>query len=159
LREFGLLGESQGGATIALAARELREVKWVVLESAYPTLRDAVDCRFRGTFGIPGWLGGMLMVPLAELRLGIDVDRIAPIEHVGELGCPVLILHGDQDKKTLPESARALFARAREPKSLWIVPGAAHVDLYGYAKADYEQRLRQFIEHATTPEAIAAGNN
>jgi fermentation-respiration switch protein FrsA (DUF1100 family) len=159
LREFGLLGESQGGATIAIAAPELRDIKWVVLESSYPTLRDAIDRRYRGTFGIPGWLGGLLMVPFAEWRLGIDVDDVSPIAHIGEFQCPVFILHGDRDQKTLVAAAHALFARAHEPKSLWIVPGAAHVDLYGYAKGEYEQRLRQFIERASTPEPTAAGNN
>ena len=51
--QFGCIGESQGGATIALAAAELHEVKWVVLESVYPTLHNAVDRRFRE---LPGHL-------------------------------------------------------------------------------------------------------
>ena len=144
-REFGLIGESMGGATIALAARELRDVRWAVLESVYPTLRDAIDCRFRHVFGIPGWLGAALMVPFAERRLGFSIDEVSPLERIAELRCPTFILHGDRDRHTRPESARELFARARDPKSFWLVPGAAHVDLYGFAKKDYEERLLEFI--------------
>jgi fermentation-respiration switch protein FrsA (DUF1100 family) len=148
-RDFGLIGESQGGATVALAARELRDVKWVVLESVYPTLRDAVDRRFRLFFRVPGWLGAALMVPFAEWRLGISADDVTPVERIIDLSSPVFILHGDRDRHTLPEAAQAFFAKAREPKSLWLVPGAAHVDLYGFAKTDYEKRLLGFIASAT----------
>src|SRR4051812_39765632 len=154
-REFGLLGASQGGATIALAAAELRDVKWVVLEGVYPTLRDAVDRRFRRFFAIPGWLGAMCMVPFAEWRLGISIDDVAPIAHIAEFRCPVFILHGENDRNTLPASAQAMFARARVPKSIWLVPGAAHVDLYGFAKADYEKRLLDFIASATGESPVA----
>jgi uncharacterized protein len=155
-REFGLIGASQGGATVALAARELRDVKWVVLESVYPTLRDAVDRRFRQMFGVPGWLAGMLLVPMAEWRLGMSVNEVNPIERIGDFRCPVMFMHGDADRNTVPESARALFARGREPKSIWLVPGAGHVDLYPVAPADYESHLLEFIASATGERASVA---
>lgn len=159
-REFGLIGASQGAATVALSASELRDVRWVALESMYPTLHDAIDCRFRRTLWMPGWLGGLFMVPFAEWRLGISAEAVAPIDHVAKLPCPVFILHGERDAHTFSTSARAVFARAREPKSLWIVPGAAHVDLYGFAKGEYEQRLLAFIQRSTaTGAAVTAASN
>jgi pimeloyl-ACP methyl ester carboxylesterase len=144
--EFGCIGASQGGATIVLAAPELRDVRWVVLESVYPTLIDAVDCRFRHSFGLPGWLLGCVMTPLAAQRLGVSCDAIAPLDHIRELPCPVLIMHGDADRHTLIASARAMFSRAAEPKSLWIVPGAAHIDLYGFAPDAYAKQLFGFLD-------------
>jgi uncharacterized protein len=155
-REFGLIGASQGGATVALAARELRDVKWVVLESVYPTLADAVDRRFRTMFGVPGWLAGMLLVPMAEWRLGMSVNDVNPVERIADLRCPVFIIHGGADRHTLPESARVLLARAHDPKSIWFVPGAGHVDLYPLAQADYETRLLEFIAAATGERALVA---
>jgi pimeloyl-ACP methyl ester carboxylesterase len=146
--EFGLLGASQGGATIALAATELRDVRWVVLESVFPTLTNAVDRRFRKTIGLPGWLAGVLMVPLAERRLGISVEAIRPRDSIAKFSGPVLVMSGEQDLHTRPEDAREIFEHAREPKSFWLVPGAAHVDLYGIAKGDYERRLLDFISTA-----------
>lgn len=140
-REIGLIGVSQGGATVALAGASLGpDIRWAVIESMYPTLRDAVDRRFRRMLGIPGWLGGMVMVPLAERRLGLSIDDIAPIESIDRLPCPVFIVHGASDTHTLEASARAL-----SPKQLWLVPDAGHVDLYGFAHASYEARLLDFI--------------
>lgn len=146
--DIGLIGMSQGAATIALAAERLAPVKWAVLESSYPTMRDARDRRFRRTVGVPGALAGIFMVPFAERRLGVSVDALAPIEHVGKLPCPVFILHGERDTHTFATAAEAIFARAPARKALWILPGAAHTDFYGFAKQDYERRLLAFIESA-----------
>ncbi len=146
--EFGLIGASQGGATIALASAELRGVRWVVLESVYPTLRNAIDRRFRRTLFLPGWLAGSLMIPFAEWRLGLDSSLISPRDNITKLSCPVLVMSGEHDAQTTPADARELFDRAPEPKSRWVVPNAAHVDLYGFAKQDYEQHLLKFISTA-----------
>lgn len=146
---FGCLGASQGGATIALAAAELRDVRWAVLEAVYPTLTNAVDRRFRRTFHLPGWLAGCVMTPIAEWRLGTASSQVSPRAEVAKLPCPVLVSCGDQDLSTFPSDAREVFDAAREPKSWWLVTGAAHVDLYGFAQRAYERRLLEFI--ATSP--------
>jgi dipeptidyl aminopeptidase/acylaminoacyl peptidase len=146
--EFGCLGASQGGATIALAGAELRDVKWAVLEGVYPTLPNAVDRRFRRMFHLPGWVAGMLMVPLAEWRLGVSAKKVSPRDAVASLPCPVFVMTGDLDVHTKPEDARQVFDHAREPKQWWLVPGAAHVDLYGFMKDEYERRLLEFVASA-----------
>jgi len=43
---------------------------------------------------------------------------------------------------------RLRFAARGEPKSLWIVAGAAHVDLHAFARADYERRVGGFMQDA-----------
>lgn len=146
LTEFGCLGASQGGATILLAAEQLPpEVRWVILEGVYPNIRDALDRRFRNYVFLPGWLAGALFVPFAELRLGVSVDSISPIDHIGKLHCPVFVLGGTADQNTLTASTEALFTAAPQPKELWLVPDAKHVDLYGFAKQTYADRILAFV--------------
>jgi len=149
LNQFGCLGASQGGATILLAAGKLPpEVRWVIVESTYPTIRDALDRRFRKDLHLPGWLAGGLFMPFAELRLGIAIDDIAPIKHIPSLRCPVFVLGGTDDQHTLKKSTRALFDAAKEPKELWLVPGATPVDLYGFAQQEYAKRILSFLSLA-----------
>ncbi len=149
LKEFGCLGESQGGATILLAAEKLPpEVRWVIVESSYPTIRDALDRRFRNDAHLPGWLAGGLLLPFAELRLGLSIDQVSPISHISSLHCPVFVLGGSADQLTQAESTQALFNAAREPKELWLVAGAAHVDLYGFAQQEYAKRIMAFVARA-----------
>lgn len=143
--EIGCLGVSQGGATIALAAAELRDVRWAVLESVYPTLPNAVDRRFRHVLGFPGWLAGALMIPMAEWRLGVNAADIAPRDAIAGLTCPLLVITGDADRHTFPSDAREIFDRARAQKTWTLISGAAHIDLYGHAKKDYEATLLQFL--------------
>ena len=153
LNEFGCLGASQGGATILLAADKLPpELHWVIIESTYPTIRDALDRRFRKDVHLPGWLAGALLTPFAELRLGLSIDQIDPINHIQQLHCPVFILGGTADRHTLPQSTQAIFDTANQPKQLWLVPGAAHVDLYGFAQQEYAKRILAFVANAeSTP--------
>ena len=49
----------------------------------------------------------------------------------------------DHDTR-LPES-QALFDAAAEPKQLWLVDGAAHVDMLAFAKTEYEKRILDFL--------------
>lgn len=143
---LGCVGISQGGATIALAAAELAGVRWVILESAFPTLENAVDRRFRDVFGVPGWLAGIFMVPIAEWRLGIDTKVVAPCETIQHLTCPVLVLSGETDRRTFPDDARRVFDHAPGKKTWWLVPGAAHVDLYRVAGKEWESRIAAFLD-------------
>ena len=44
-----------------------------------------------------------------------------------------------------PDSVRSLYALAREPKSLWMVPGAAHAKCRETAGAEYDRRVIEFF--------------
>jgi fermentation-respiration switch protein FrsA (DUF1100 family) len=44
--------------------------------------------------------------------------------------------------------AEALFAAARQPKELWLVPGAAHGDFAQVAGPQWGHRLAAFFTHA-----------
>ncbi len=151
-QEIGCLGVSQGGATLLLAAEKLpQRVRWVIVESAYPTLRDAIDRRFRKDVHLPGWLAGAFFIPFAEWRLGLSIEKVRPIDHIGFLKCPVFVLGGANDQHTLSESTRALFQAAPSPKEFWLVEDAAHVDLYGFAQQEYARRVLDFVRKYSAP--------
>ncbi len=144
-KTFGLLGSSQGGATIALAAPALHDVRWAVLEAVYPNLPNAIDRRFRRLTFLPGRIAGALMIPIAEHRIGLHIEDINPSNTIGALPCPVMIMAGELDEHTKPADAHELFDYAHPPKVYKLIPGAKHVDLYGWAKQDYERILLDFL--------------
>jgi pimeloyl-ACP methyl ester carboxylesterase len=80
-------------------------------------LAHAVDRRFRHYLGVPGWLGGCLVIPIAEHRTGVALHHVNPAPHIGKLTCPVLIISGDKDTKTWPQDTQRLFERLANPKS------------------------------------------
>ena len=129
-RKIACLGVSQGGATILMAAEKLGDIRCVICESVFDELAHAVDNRFRHYTLCPSWLAGCLMVPIAECRTGVALADVKPIEHIGRLSCPIYIISGENDTKTLPGETRRLFDAAREPKELWMVENAGHQDLF-----------------------------
>jgi uncharacterized protein len=57
---------------------------------------------------------------------------------------------GAEDQHTTLEESRQMFNAAAEPKELWIVERAAHVDLYAEKKEEYEQRVLSFFKMQLT---------
>jgi pimeloyl-ACP methyl ester carboxylesterase len=142
--QVGVIGVSLGAAAFVLA-EERPAVAAVVLEQMYPTIQQAVAGRARRYLGpVAPVLAPLLMVQV-QARLKIPANRLRPIDRMGQIGAPVLIVNGTQDSYTSIEDARALFAAASNPKELWAVEGAGHVDLHAFAKAQYEQRVGDFL--------------
>lgn len=138
------LGTSLGGAAAVLANPPL-DLDALILESVYPTIEDATRERLRirlGPFGPP--LAPLLLAQLRP-RLGIDASSLRPIDHIAEVRCPLFVISGENDRHTTPAQTRALFAKAPVPKQLWLVPGAAHVDLERFAGGEYQRRVLAFL--------------
>ncbi len=143
-KDIACLGVSQGGATILFAADALPELKCVICESVYDEMEHAVDRRLRHYTMLPGWLGASLLVPFAERRIGLSIDDVKPVNHIGKLRCPIFIISGECDDKTRPEDTQRLYDAAHEPKELWMIPDARHEDLFRFR--GYEQKTRDFLE-------------
>ncbi|HEV2847042.1 MAG TPA: alpha/beta fold hydrolase [Thermoanaerobaculia bacterium] len=139
------IGSSLGGAAAILADPPL-PLDGLVLESVYTTMEEATENRLRIRFGPLGPPLEPLLTLQLRPRLGIPVSALSPVDQIGRLRCPVLILSGSEDRHTTAEQTRRLFARAPEPKELWLVPGAAHVDLHGFAGEEYRRRILKFLE-------------
>jgi fermentation-respiration switch protein FrsA (DUF1100 family) len=97
-------------------------------------------------------LGSIVGRPLARLLaftmapiLGVTPDALRPIDRMADIGVPLLVISGTRDNRTPPDETTAMFDRAPEPKSLWLVEGAPHVDLEAYAPDQYRDRVPPFL--------------
>ena len=141
---IGILGRSLGGAATILAGSRL-EVQAAVLEAVYPSIEAAVDNRLRIRLGSVGpWLSPLLLAQLPP-RLGVRPADLRPVEHIGELRCPVLLIAGTADEHTTVGDTRQLFVAARQPKELWLIAGANHAGYERIAGDLYAQRLLTFF--------------
>jgi fermentation-respiration switch protein FrsA (DUF1100 family) len=140
---------SLGGAASLLGFTPL-PVDALVLEAVYPTIDAAVANRIAVVLGpiagpvvAPPIARGLarLLVLLLPPILGVEADALRPIDRIDEATAPILIAAGTADTRTTIGETRALFARAREPRQLWAVEGAGHVDLEAYAPEEYRRRV------------------
>jgi len=153
---IGIVGVSMGGAATLLAQPPL-PANALVLEQVYPTIDEALDNRLRLYLGP---LGAWLESPLERAtskRLQLDPAQLRPIDRIHSQHEPIFIIAGDADRHTTLAQSRALFDAAGEPKQLWVVAGAEHVDLADHAPDEYANRvLAFFAANVRTPGGQAA---
>lgn len=143
--KLGVIGLSMGGAAAILASPAL-EVEAIVLEAVYPDIERAVANRMERYLG--AWARGLgrLLIMQLPLRAGIEKEALRPIDRVGAIKAPKLFIAGAKDQHTKLDESREIFAAASEPKELWVVEAAAHVDVHQMAKEEYERRILDFFE-------------
>jgi uncharacterized protein len=147
--KVGAIGTSLGGAAALLGPSPL-PVDALVLEAVYPDIGAAIENRLRLASG--GTIGSIVTVPLVRLLelampsvVGVAPSELRPIDHIADLVAPVLIVAGTRDTRTTAAETLAMFDRARQPKSLWLVEGAGHVDLERYAPGAYREHVLAFL--------------
>jgi pimeloyl-ACP methyl ester carboxylesterase len=86
----------------------MRRVHWLLESSTGRLAARALGLRAGPLWPVP---------PVSPVEL---VDRITPT--------PLLIVHGAQDHYFPPEHGRALYAAARDPRELWLLPGMRHAE-------------------------------
>jgi pimeloyl-ACP methyl ester carboxylesterase len=79
-------------------------------------------------------------------------DPLPPAEAAERISpTPLLVVHGDKDLYFPPEHGRQLYAAAREPKELWLIPDFGHAE-----RATDDQLVDRIIAWVT--EAVASRN-
>ncbi len=144
---IGVVGVSLGAASLVLS-RPSPAPSAVVLESMYPTITAAVENRLAMRLGPVGSLVAPLLLWQLPLRSDFSAEQLRPLMALPELQAPLLVASGTDDQHTTWPETERIFAAAQQPKELWAVDGAAHVDLYSYDPAAYRARiLRFFSQH------------
>lgn len=133
-------GQSLGGAIAvsSVVTQKQDGIGAVILESTFTGYRDITREKLGSL-----WLTWPLQWPLSFLIS----NEYSPIEVIGALSpIPLLIVHGDADEVILKHHSEALFKAAREPKTLWIIPGGRHIDAFSPSHPDNRKKLIDFLE-------------
>ncbi|MBS1982963.1 MAG: alpha/beta hydrolase [Bdellovibrionales bacterium] len=136
-------GQSIGGAIAMRSYWEVRKeipAKLVVAEGTFASYQSVG----RTTLA-KSWVT-WLFQPFAYLLLS---DRWAPGDRIAEFTpTPLLIIHGGQDEVVRPSHGQDVYDRAREPKAIWLVPEAGHINALhinkGAYRAELLARLKQY---------------
>jgi len=155
----GLLGYSLGGAVSIVVAADDHRVRAVCADSAFSdpagVLADGVERVLR----LPG---AILTAPVAAAvayRTGARLSDFSPLHTVGRIAPrPLLLIHGGRDQAVAPSHAQALFDAARDPRDLWLVPGAGHVGAYFADRERYLERVVGFFEAALGMDSPTSSN-
>jgi uncharacterized protein len=149
------LGESMGAGIALQSAGVDPRIEAVVAEASFASLRQA-SYDYAGLQQYP-WLGMTLFAPGAWVMLargqslaGFPAVEVSPEHAVAMRPFPVLLICDAADA-TLPcRHTKRIYAAARGPKSIWVVPQAFHTAALGYAPAEFKRRVLQFFADQAT---------
>ncbi|MHC4365713.1 MAG: alpha/beta hydrolase [Planctomycetota bacterium] len=108
------------GAGVALQLACEKELGGLILESAFVTAFRVIT-----------------RIPLAPF------DKFRNIDKIKRVGCPVLVIHGKDDRVIPFWHGEKLFKEAIEPKLKFWVDGAGHNDLFWVAGERYWEVLQE----------------
>ena len=141
---IGVIGVSLGGAAALLASP--LDIDALVLESVYPNIDDAIHNRVAAKLGPLASIPTALLLIQLKIRLGVSPSELRPIDHLSDVACPVYILSCHADQHTTTSETQEMFSSAPEPKEMWLVEDAAHVDLFRADPIQYRQRIGGFLD-------------
>jgi alpha-beta hydrolase superfamily lysophospholipase len=127
-----IYGHSLGGAVAVNLAHELaseeeaEQAAGLIVESSFTNLGDVAAAVTNTSLPVR-WL------------LSQEFDSLSKI---GDVGIPVLIAHGRDDRYVPSRFSQALFDAASEPKQLLLIDGANHNNSLRMAGNSYRQALQ-----------------
>jgi uncharacterized protein len=118
-RDIVLYGESLG-TSVATQVAVTRPARGLILEAPFTSMVDA-------------WRQFVPFVPVRWLlRDRYETDKV-----IGQLAMPLLVIHGAKDRLVDVRLGRALVALAPEPKTLVILPRAAHMNAHEHGAMEH----------------------
>ena len=131
-----VLGQSLGASmSIPVLARDQNEARYdcLISESAFTGYRAIASDVMK-----QGWLTWLLRpLVLPAMPSGID-----PLDHIGDVSAPVLVLHSREDDVIGFEHGEQLYRQAAEPKEFQALLGGHIVAL---SDSSVQNRVLQFI--------------
>lgn len=143
-RGMAVLGQSLGGALAVYAvahSRHRERIRGLIIDSAFSSYRHIA----REALG-RWWLTWSLQWPLSFTIS----DRYSPLDSVAAVSpIPLLILHSERDQVVPFAHARALYAAARPPKTLWLLPDGGHIQ--ALTREANRRRLTAYLDALFAP--------
>ncbi len=149
-RRLVVFGQSFGAAVALSTVARLQgevEIRALVLDSAFSEFRGIAREKLSAH-----WLTWALQWPLS---LTVP-NRPNPLDAIASLkAIPVLLIHGEADRVVPLHHSQRLQAAAAVPASLWIAPGAGHIEALRDPR--WRERLLAFLDGALSREDRPAG--
>ncbi|MBI3568118.1 MAG: alpha/beta fold hydrolase [Gemmatimonadetes bacterium] len=124
-RGIAALGHSVGAGAALLVASRRNDVAAVVSVAAF-CHPEAVMRRLLAKHRVPAWPIGWYVLRYVQFVIGHRFDAIAPCHTIRHVSCPVLLVHGMDDRTVPIEESRAIFAARRTDASELLVLAGGH---------------------------------
>ena len=154
--EFGeqvpifLMGISMGGAVAVMSSDlELPEsVCGIIDDAGFTSPLEMIKIGSKGKlrFELLADLFARIVDAGTKIWGGFDLKEANACAAVSKTSVPVLIIHGDKDKKAPVSMAYKIYNSCKSERELYIVSGAEHTGCYRTDPEKYKMIVSEFIE-------------
>jgi len=124
-----IFGHSLGGAIAIELAAQVQNEQGTLVEGTFTSIPDVVS-----TFKW-GWL------PVGPLI----TQRFEAVKRVPDIGSPLLVVHGSEDRLIRPDLGRRLFEAATGRKAFVLVEGGSHHNTNSVGQPQYRLALAELF--------------
>lgn len=142
IKNIGLFGFSLGGAVAIMS--NSKDVKAIVADSSYASLDRMVKQQYK-IFSFLKYPFVFLTKLYGKLFLGIDINKVSPLNDIKNVNTPILLIHAEKDSQIPVENSILLDKNAKNSE-LWIIENADHGQNYALMREEYEDRVLGFFE-------------
>jgi len=171
IKKVAVIGTSQGGASVVMAAAKESGIDAVISENPFSSLdellKDAIDGILSrkprwaeeetATFTsyivqmgqlVPQWFRLLVrkIVVARILWFNSEGEYINTEDAITRLHQPLLLIHGTADSLIPIHHSRKLFQKAHQPKQFWIAEGSEHAAVYNMYPREYEEKVISFLQ-------------
>lgn len=146
-----LYGHSAGsGGAVIAAVRNPDRIRLLFLEAVYFDTRDALIHLYRWGNRLVGTLFGPAIVFVLNIFNRGALDLLSPGRLAGHMAMPVMIVHGERDRRFPQRFARQLSGAFKPGQAcLFIAPGARHST--SFQSPDTPVRISSFLKNRGYP--------
>jgi uncharacterized protein len=124
-----LFGHSLGGAIAIELASQVNDERGTIVEGTFTSIPDVFSTLRWGWLPV-GWMIS---------------QRFDSESKVANIGSPLLMVHGSEDKTIRLELGQKLYKAASNPKRFILVQGGSHHNTNGLAQPLYRQAMREMF--------------
>jgi uncharacterized protein len=124
-----IFGHSLGGAIAIELAAQVTDETGTLVEGSFTSIPDVVSSYKWG------WL------PLGPLI----TQRFEAVKRVADIGSPLLVVHGSEDRTIAPELGQKLFEAAKGQKRFELVQGGSHHNTNAVGQPQYRLALAELF--------------
>jgi hypothetical protein len=128
-QDIVVFGKSLGGG-VAVEVSRGKSLKGLVLESTFSSIPSVAR----------------ILLPLVPTDAVFAKERYDSLSKIGDVHCPVLVVHGTGDGLIPIDEGRALFEGANPPKEMYEVKGAGHNNVSLVAGRAYSRTIARWLE-------------
>jgi hypothetical protein len=146
---IGTLGESMGGATVLQHGAIDPRPAFIIADSTYADLLEAMAIRLRNEYHLPAFPLLKIGAAIIPVFGGFKLSQTSPEQAAATLKMPVLFVQSLKDKEVPPAHGPRLFTAKRQGlRRLYLAPGAGHVEAVWCDRAAYDHEVGEFLAEA-----------